>query len=120
MKQWKQRMSAFFSRRWGIPAACYLLALAVWVLVGLGSLAGDSLARAQGRLTQQVVELDRFILSELELSRDGADLKSEDGSVSGLLMTTGGDPQMILEDVSGQVVRTLRELAEVDGSPRAR
>ena len=118
MKQWKQRLSAFFSRPWGIPAACYLLALAVWVLVGLGSLAGDSLARAQGRLTQQVVELDRFILSELELSRDGADLKSEDGSVSGLLMTTGGDPQMILEDVSGQVVRTLSYQAEFDGSPR--
>ena len=33
-------------------------------------------------------------------------------------MTTGGDPQMILEDVSGQVVRTLSYQAEFDGSPR--
>ena len=92
MKQWKQRLSAFFSRPWGIPAACYLLALAVWVLVGLGSLAGDSLARAQGRLTQQVVELDRFILSELGRSGDGADLESAAGGGSGRGLAPGGGP----------------------------
>ncbi len=93
-------------RRAALPLACYLAALAIWLALGLVSFGGDALAKAQGRLYAQALELDAFQLVDIE-------------PLGGAYVTTSGDPQIILEDVSGQVVRTVRYSVEwIDNEPR--
>lgn len=91
-------------RRAVVPLACYLLALVVWTLLGCRNLISDAMAG----LTETVIPITDFQL--VELIPDGG---------PGVVQTTGGDPQMLLEDVSGQTVRTVNYAADfAGGDPR--
>lgn len=93
-------------RRWMLPVLCYLVALAGWLAWGLWGMAADGLDRASGRMTQQELTPADFAL--VDLDQTGEDT----------LVTTSGDPQMILEDVSDRTVRTLQIWADYDGAAR--
>ena len=95
----------WFARRGALPLTAYLLALAVWVVLGAAHCGSDALAKAQGRLTETTLTVNDWQLVGLE----------QDG---GTLVTLDGDPQMIVEDVSGQVVRTLSYTVQFDGEAR--
>ena len=97
-----KRLKTFFARRGAVPAACYILAVAVWLVLSLAHAGGDALAKAQGRMTEQIIPVQSWQLVGLEPAEEQATAES-----ALTLTTTNGDPQMILEDVSGQVVRTL-------------
>ena len=81
----------WFSRRGALPLTAYLLALAVWLVLGAVHFGNDA---ADWQLVGLV---------------QGAD---------GTLTTQDGDPQMILEDVGSRVVRTISYTAEFDGEAR--
>lgn len=95
----------WFARRGALPLTAYLLALAVWVMLGAAHCSSDALAKAQGRLTETTLGVNDWQL--VGLAQDG-----------GTLVTLDGDPQMIVEDVSGQVVRTLSYTVQFDGEAR--
>ena len=97
-----KRLKTFFARRGAVPAACYILAVAVWLVLSLAHAGSDALAKAQGRMTEQIIPVQSWQLVGLEPAEEQATAES-----ALTLTTTNGDPQMILEDVSGQVVRTL-------------
>ena len=99
-------LQKWFGRRGALPLTAYLAALAVWVVLGAFHLGSDSLARAQGRLTEETMAATDWQLVGLTPNEDGT------------LTTVDGDPQMILEDVSGQVVRTLSYTVTFDGDAR--
>ncbi len=105
-----KKLKTFFARRGAVPAACYILALAVWLVLGLVHAGSDALAKAQGRMTEQVIPVQDWQLVGLETTDTEADTIT--------LTTTNGDPQMILEDVSGQVVRTLSYTVTFDDDAR--
>ena len=75
--------------------------------------AGDSSAKAKGTLTETSIPIESWQLAELTWGEPG-----ENSAPQGQLITTGGDPQMILEDVSGRVVRTVSYNVEFDGDSR--
>ena len=95
----------WFARRGALPLTAYLLALAVWVVLGAAHCGSDALAKAQGRLTETTLGVNDWQL--VGLAQDG-----------GTLATLDGDPQMILEDVGSRVVRTISYTAEFDGEAR--
>ena len=99
-------LQKWFGRRGALPLTAYLAALAVWVVLGAFHLGSDSLARAQGRLTEETMAATDWQLVGLTPNDDGT------------LTTVDGDPQMILEDVSGRVVRTVSYNVEFDGDSR--
>lgn len=99
------KMPKKFRRRM-LPVLCYLVALAGWLVWGLWGMAADGLDRASGRMTQQELAPADFALVDLE--QTGEDT----------LVTTSGDPQMILEDVSDRTVRTLQIWADYDNPAR--
>lgn len=101
----KNALRKFFARRGALPAACYLLTLAGWLVLGAWNFGSDAVSRAQGTLTEQQVSLEEFQLVDLD--------EQEGGYTS-----TSSDPQIILEDVSDRVVRTLSYQAEFDSEPR--
>lgn len=101
----KNALRKFFARRGALPAACYLLTLAGWLVLGAWNFGSDAVSRAQGTLTEQQVSLGEFQLVDLEAQEGG-------------YTSTSSDPQIILEDVSDRVVRTLSYQAEFDGEPR--
>ncbi len=105
-----KKLKTFFAKRGAVPAACYILALAVWLVLGLAHAGSDALAKAQGRMAEQVIPVQNWQLVGLETAGTEADAIT--------LTTTNGDPQMILEDVSGQVVRTLSYTVTFDGDAR--
>lgn len=94
------------SRRGGLAIACYLLAVLVWLVLGCVNFAADAAARANGSLAEESLPLSGLQLVDLAPGEDG------------WYTTTSGDPQIILEDVSDQVVRTLSYRAEFDAEPR--
>ena len=96
----------WFSRRGALPLTAYLLALAVWLVLGVVHFGSDAAARAQGRLAEETMAVTDWQLVGLVQSADGT------------LTTQDGDPQMILEDVSGRVVRTVSYNVEFDGDSR--
>ena len=98
-------LQKWFGRRGALPLTAYLLALAVWVVLGAAHCGSDALAKAQGRLTETTLGVNDWQL--VGLAQDG-----------GTLVTLDGDPQMIVEDVSGQVVRTLSYTVQFDGEAR--
>lgn len=101
-----QTVSTGLHRRAALPLACYFAALIGWLALGLWNFGSDSLAEAQGRLYEQAIELTEWQLVDIE-------------PYGGAYVTTSGDPQIILEDVSDRVVRTLRYSAEwLDNEPR--
>ncbi len=111
-----KQLKAFFARRGAVPAACYILALAVWLVLGLAHAGSDALAKAQGRMTEQAVPVENWQLVGLEIDDVQPDTGNSETSLT--LTTTNGDPQMILEDVSGQVIRTLSYTVTFDGDAR--
>lgn len=96
----------WFSRRGALPLTAYLLALAVWLVLGAVHFGSDAAARAQGRLAEETMAVTDWQLVGLVLGADGT------------LTTQDGDPQMILEDVGSRVVRTISYTAEFDGEAR--
>ena len=101
----KTALRQFFARLGAIPAACYLLTLAGWLVLGAWNFGSDAMARAGGTLTEQQLSLSAFQLVDLQGEGDG-------------YVSISGDPQIILEDVSDRVVRTLSYRAEFDAEPR--
>lgn len=101
----KNALRKFFARRGALPAACYLLTLAGWLVLGAWNFGSDAVSRAQGTLTEQQVSLEEFQLVDLDAQEGG-------------YTSTSSDPQIILEDVSDRVVRTLSYQAEFDSEPR--
>lgn len=101
----KTALRQFFARLGAIPATCYLLTLAGWLVLGAWNFGSDAMARAGGTLTEQQLSLSAFQLVDLQGEGDG-------------YVSTSGDPQIILEDVSDRVVRTLSYRAEFDAEPR--
>ena len=108
-----KRLKTFFARRGAVPAACYILAVAVWLVLSLAHAGSDALAKAQGRMTEQIIPVQSWQLVGLEPAEEQATAES-----ALTLTTTNGDPQMILEDVSGRVVRTVNYNVEFDGDSR--
>ena len=96
----------WFSRRGALPLTAYLLALAVWLVLGAVHFGSDAAARAQGRLTEETMAVTDWQLVGLTQNEDGT------------LTTVDGDPQMILENVDGRVVRTISYTAQFDGEAR--
>ena len=96
----------WFSRRGALPLTAYLLALAVWLVLGAVHFGSDAAARAQGRLAEETMAVTDWQLVGLVQGADGT------------LTTQDGDPQMILEDVGNRVVRTISYTAEFDGEAR--
>lgn len=101
----KNALRKFFARRGALPAACYLLTLAGWLVLGAWNFGSDAVSRAQGTLTEQQISLEEFQLVDLDAQEGG-------------YTSTSSDPQIILEDVSDRVVRTLSYQAEFDSEPR--
>lgn len=101
----KNALRKFFARRGALPAACYLLTLVGWLVLGAWNFGSDAVSRAQGTLTEQQISLEEFQLVDLDAQEGG-------------YTSTSSDPQIILEDVSDRVVRTLSYQAEFDGEPR--
>ena len=99
VKQW-------FSRRGALPLTAYLLALAVWLVLGAVHFGSDAAAKTQGRLTEETMPVTSWQLAGL--------VQNEDDT----LTTVDGDPQMILENVDGRVVRTISYTAQFDGEAR--
>ena len=99
-------LQKWFGRRGALPLTAYLAALAVWVVLGAFHLGSDSLARAQGRLTEETMAATDWQLVGLTPNDDGT------------LTTVDGDPQMILENVGDRVVRTISYTAQFDGEAR--
>ena len=52
----------WFSRRGALPLTAYLLALAVWLVLGAVHFGSDAAARAQGRLAEEtsILKPERF------------------------------------------------------------
>ena len=98
-------LQKWFSRRGALPLTAYLLALVCWLVLGAAHLANDTAARAQGRLTEETMAVTDWQLAGLTLA-------------DGTLTTLDGDPQIILENVDGRVVRTISYTAQFDDEPR--
>ena len=105
-----KKLKTFFAKRGAVPAACYILALAVWLVLGVAHAGSDALTKAQGRMTEQAIPVQNWQLVGLDVADE------QNGETT--LTTTDGDPQMILEDVTGQVVRTLSYTVTFDGDAR--
>ncbi len=98
-------LQKWFSHRGALPLTAYLLALVCWLALGAAHLASDTAARAQGRLTEETMAVTDWQLAGLTLA-------------DGTLTTLDGDPQIILENVDGRVVRTISYTAQFDDEPR--
>ena len=93
-------MKNWFARRGALPITAYLLALAAWLVLGAAHFGSDALAKAQGRLAEETMAVTDWQLVGLTQNEDGT------------LTTVDGDPQMILENVDGRVVRTISYTAQ--------
>lgn len=103
-------LQRWFDRRGALPLTCYLVALVLWVALGAVHWGSDALARSAGSLYQAEIPVTDWQLVGLQAG--------ESTGETALLTTTDGDPQMILEDVSGMVVRTLSYTVEFEGDAR--
>ena len=103
-------LQRWFSRRGALPLSCYLVAAVVWLALGAAHWGSDTLARACGTMYEADLSVTDWQLAGLEPAG------GEGGAVT--LTTLDGDPQMILEDVSDMVVRTLSYTATFEGDAR--
>ena len=110
---WKSRLNRLFAHRFALPVLCWCAALVFWLVQGAVAFAGDSSAKAKGTLTETSIPIESWQLAELTWGEPG-----ENSAPQGQLITTGGDPQMILEDVGSRVVRTISYTAEFNGEAR--
>ena len=115
MKQfeWKSRLTA---HRWVLPVICWCVALVFWLVQGVVAFAGDSTAKAKGTLTETAIPVQDWQLAEL--TQNVPESGAEGDALQSQLVTTGGDPQMILEDVSDRVVRTVSYRVTFEGDSR--
>ena len=58
----------WFSRRGALPLTAYLLALAVWLVLGAVHFGSDAAARAQGRLAEETMAVTDWQLAGLTLA----------------------------------------------------
>lgn len=100
----------WFDRRGALPLTCYLAAALLWVVLGAVHWGSDALARSGGMLYETEIPVTDWQLAGLETGESTAE--------TAVLTTTNGDPQMILEDVSDMVVRTLSYTVEFEGDAR--
>ena len=71
-----KRLKTFFARRGAVPAACYILAVAVWLVLSLAHAGSDALAKAQGRMTEQIIPVQSWQLVGLEPAEEQATAES--------------------------------------------
>lgn len=109
-------LQRWFVRRGALPLTCYLLALAAWLALGALHAGGDALARGSGALYEQAVPLADWQLVGLTQADATPETAALQEAVT--LTTTNGDPQMILEGVSGMTVRTLSYTVTFAGDAR--
>lgn len=98
------------SKNTALPLLCYAAALILWLIHGTLGIVSDAGARAQGKMEEQTLYAADFALVDLQPGGTGEGPQT--------LQTTSGDPQMILEDVSGQTIRTMQVYAEYEGDAR--
>ena len=110
---WKSRLNRLFAHRFALPVLCWCAVLVFWLVQGAVAFAGDSSAKAKGTLTETSIPIESWQLAELTWGEPG-----ENSAPQGQLITIGGDPQMILEDVGSRVVRTISYTVEFDGEAR--
>lgn len=103
-------LQRWISRRGALPLTCYLVAAALWLVLGAVHWGSDALARSAGTLYEADIPVADWKLAGLQDNGGTAD--------TALLTTTDGDPQMILEDVSDMVVRTLSYTVAFEGDAR--
>lgn len=103
-------LKRWFDRRGALPLTCYLAATLLWVVLGAVHWGSDALARSGGTLYEAEIPVTYWQLAGLEAGNGTAE--------TAVLTTTNGDPQMILEDVSDMVVRTLSYTVEFEGDAR--
>lgn len=103
-------LKRWFSRRGALPLTCYLVAVALWLVLGAVHWGSDALARSAGAMQQAEVPVTDWQLVGLTDTGSTAETAA--------LTTTDGDPQMILEDVSDIGVRTVSYTVEFDGDAR--
>ena len=90
--------------------------LSAWLALGAVHAGGDALARGSGALYEAAVSLADWQLVGLAQTAATPETATLQEAVT--LTTTDGDPQMILEDVSGRTVRTLSYTVEFAGDAR--
>lgn len=100
----------WFSRRGALLLTCYLVAVALWLVLGAVHWGSDALARSAGTMYETDIPVSDWKLAGLTETAATPE--------SAALTTTDGDPQMILEDVSDMVVRTVSYTVEFDGDAR--
>ena len=105
-----KQLQRWFSRRGALPLTCYLAAVVCWLVLGAFHWGSDALAKQAGKMYESEIPVTDWQLAGLEDSGSTAE--------NALLTTTDGDPQMILEDVSGRTVRTLSYTVEFAGDAR--
>ena len=105
-----KQLQRWFSRCGALPLTCYLVAVALWLVLGAVHWGSDALAKQAGKMYESEIPVTDWQLAGLEDSGSTAE--------TALLTTTDGDPQMILEDVSDRVVRTVSYTVEFDGDAR--
>ena len=103
-------LQRWFSRRGALPLTCYLVAAALWLVLGAVHWGSDALARSAGTMYETDIPVSDWKLAGLTETAATPE--------SAALTTTDGDPQMILEDVSDMVVRTVSYTVEFDGDAR--
>ena len=103
-------LQRWFSRRGALPLTCYLVAAALWLVLGAVHWGSDALARSTGTMYETDIPVSDWKLAGLTETAATPE--------SAALTTTDGDPQMILEDVSDMVVRTVSYTVEFDGDAR--
>lgn len=103
-------LQRWFSRRGALPLTCYLVAVALWLVLGAVHWGSDALARSAGTMYETDIPVSEWKLAGLTETAATPE--------SAALTTTDGDPQMILEDVSDMVVRTVSYTVEFDGDAR--
>lgn len=103
-------LQRWFSRRGALPLTCYLVAVVLWLVLGAVHWGSDALARSAGTMYEADVPVSDWKLAGLAETAATPE--------SAALTTTDGDPQMILEDVSDMVVRTVSYSVEFDGDAR--
>ena len=102
-KQPLKKLTTPTSRRAQLPMACYGLALVLWVVLGVFQMAGDAMAGLQ----EYTLEVTDFQLVGLEST-----------GAHGVLQTTNGDPQMLLDDLPGAVRTVSYSVGFAGGEPR--
>lgn len=103
-------LQRWFSRRGALPLTCYLVAVALWLVLGAVHWGSDALAHSAGTMYETDIPVSEWKLAGLTETAATPE--------SAALTTTDGDPQMILEDVSDMVVRTVSYTVEFDGDAR--